>query len=117
MDAWLPVAVSPAARQDWSANVELAEPELAVTPPETDCAAPVETPVVASVAFCDRFATAALSWPASGIYPPPRREGARTGRPERISGQGGDDDVEGIFADKARGVDGSAHVRFGLGGP
>ena len=62
--AWFPVAVSPADRPDWSVAVELAEPELAVTPPETDCAvplAPVETPVVASVAFCDRFATAALS--------------------------------------------------------
>ena len=43
--------------------------------------------------------------------------GAGTRRLERISGQGGDDDVEGIFADKARGVDGGAPFRFGLGGP
>jgi len=69
----LPVAVSPAARPDWSVDVELAEPELAVTPPEVDCAVPVvpfETPVVALVAACDRFETAELSWPASVLMLP-----------------------------------------------
>jgi len=33
------------------------------------------------------------------------------------SGQGGEDDIEGVGAVEARGVDGCSHIRFGFGGP
>jgi hypothetical protein len=33
-----------------------------------------------------------------------------------VSGQGGEDDVEGVGAAEARGVDGRSHIRFGFGG-
>ena len=61
VDAWLPVAVSPAARPDWSVEVELAEPEDAATPPDAPAAVPSDAPVLALVVVVGALTPAALA--------------------------------------------------------